>query len=229
MANVSLDDLPEIRDNIKKGFLETQTTVNKWLGNLKKKIDGDETDSDFMNQPAQPAQGYASAQGGFGRRSGDSGRRSADMQRYDADPQVISDDFSRLDMRDAENPPLPERKSTRPLANPNLFRPSVGPRMDSPSSGRKVSFQAGPPEEIGDMYRSGTPPARPGSATKSSKWQPLSAVEPSPVTDNDPFSLGDSDDDAAAKDAKPIVMKDDADDLLNETKAANLGAKNGMK
>lgn len=33
-----------------------------------------------------------------------------------------------------------------------------------------------------------TPPA------KASKWQPLSAVEPSPIGDNDPFSLGDSED-----------------------------------
>ena len=46
------------------------------------------------------------------------------------------------------------------------------------------------------MYRS-TPDhsTRPLAATgKQSKWQPLSAVEPSPVADADPFSLGDSDD-----------------------------------
>lgn len=49
--------------------------------------------------------------------------------------------------------------------------------------------------------------AQPATNTnKSSKWQPLSAVEPSPVGENDPFSLGDSDDE---KDAKPIVLKDD--------------------
>lgn len=33
-----------------------------------------------------------------------------------------------------------------------------------------------------------------GSATKTSKWQPLSSVDPNPIADNDPFSLGDSDD-----------------------------------
>lgn len=32
------------------------------------------------------------------------------------------------------------------------------------------------------------------AGAKASKWQPLSAVEPSPVGDNDPFSLGDSED-----------------------------------
>jgi hypothetical protein len=40
----------------------------------------------------------------------------------------------------------------------------------------------------------------PGSADKASKWQPLSMVDPSPVAENDPFSLGDSDDEREAKD-----------------------------
>jgi hypothetical protein len=209
------DDLPEIRDNIKKGFLDTQSTVNKWLGNLKKKIDGDDTESDFTSQPARPAQGYSTGQGSFGRRSGDMARRSADMQRYDADPQVIGDDFSRLEMRDGE---LPERRSSRPLANPNLFRPTAVTRTDSQGSGRKVSFQDGPPEEIKDMYSASsyTSTRQGTSANKSSKWQPLSVVEPSPIAENDPFSLGDSDDD---KDAKPITLKDDEEDRLQNATA----------
>ena len=199
-----LDDLPEIRDNIKKGFFETQSTVNKWLGNLKKKIDGEEDGEDFNSQPARPAQGYN--QQSYGRRSGDYARRSADMSRYDADPEVIGDDFSKLELRDSETAP---RKPARPLANPDLFRTATGPRS-SPGSSRKVSFQNGPPEEIKDrdMYGSASAPARPTSANKSSKWQPLSTVEPSPVTDNDPFSLEDSDEE---KDAKPIEMKEDDD------------------
>jgi hypothetical protein len=190
-----LDDLPEIRDNIKKGFLETQSTVNKWLGNWKKKLDGEDGGEGFSSQPARPAQGYS--QQSYGRRSGDA-RRSADMSRYDADPTVIGDDFSKLELRDSEGAP---KKPARPLANPDLFRSSSG--------SRKVSFQDGPPEEIKDkeMYGSAsTTPARPTSANKSSKWQPLSTVEPSPVTDNDPFSLEDSDEE---KDAKPIQMKDE--------------------
>ena len=132
------------------------------------------------------------------------------MQRYDADPQVIGDDFSKLELRDGEAPP---RTSSRPLANPNLFRPDGLARKSPTGSGRKVSFQDGPPEEIGDMYSgndksaTSTVPA-PVSTTKQSKWQPMSQVEPSPV-DNDPFSLGDSDDE---KDAKPITLRDDDDD-----------------
>lgn len=207
-----LDDLPEIRDNIKKGFLETQSTVNKWLGNLKKKIDGEEDGEGFTSQPARPAQGYS--QQSYGRRSGDYARRSADMSRYDADPEVIGDDFSKLELRDSEAAP---KKPARPLANPDLFRTASGPKS-SPGSSRKVSFQNGPPEEIKDrdMYGSATAPARPTSANKSSKWQPLSTVEPSPVAENDPFSLDDSDEE---KDAKPIQMKDDDDEHERVQKA----------
>lgn len=39
-----------------------------------------------------------------------------------------------------------------------------------------------------------------GSRTKSSKWQPLSTVDPNPINDNDPFSLGDSEDERDARD-----------------------------
>ena len=55
------------------------------------------------------------------------------------------------------------------------------------------------------------PKDAPGSAGKASKWQPLSTVEPSPIAENDPFSLGDSDDEKdAKKDAgnKEIKMED---------------------
>ena len=98
------DDLPMIRENIRKGFLETQSTVNKWVTSFKKKLDG-EDDESFTGQPARPAQvvqpgnqGYSN----YGRRSSEMARRSADRERYDADPQVLGDDFSTLEFRDAE-------------------------------------------------------------------------------------------------------------------------------
>jgi hypothetical protein len=39
-------------------------------------------------------------------------------------------------------------------------------------------------------------------SSKQSKWQPLSTVDPSPIgeVDNDPFSLGDSEDEKETKD-----------------------------
>lgn len=88
-----------IRENIRKGFLETQTTVNKWVANLKKKIDG-EDDDEFNSTPAVPAQGYANQNTYGGGRSGDSGRRSTDRDRYDADPQVLGDDFTKLNLQE---------------------------------------------------------------------------------------------------------------------------------
>lgn len=81
-----------------------------------------------------------------------------------------------------------------------------------------MSFQDGPPEEIDVGYRaSPEPKIRPASGTsaKSSKWQPLAAVDPSPVADHDPFSLGDSDDD----DAKKKDVRPDDSERLKEAAA----------
>lgn len=94
------------------------------------------------------------------------------------------------------------RRSTRPLANPDLFKPT--PATPKSADGRKVSFQGGPPEEI-DSYRpspKGAGAETAGTPGKQSKWQPLSAVDPSPIGDgdNDPFSLGDSEDEKETKD-----------------------------
>ncbi|KAH8697031.1 hypothetical protein BGW36DRAFT_159837 [Talaromyces proteolyticus] len=200
------DDLPVIRDNIRKGFLETQSKVNSWVQNFKKKLDGEEED----DHPT--SEGYLQSYGetqtyGRSRRSGDSGRRSGDRERYDADPQVLGDDFSALELRDAEAPPP---RPARPLANPNLFKSSSQER-------RKVSFQDGPPEEIDNIYDSQEPTKRTASTGgKSSKWQPLSTVDPSPVGENDPFSLGDSEDE---KDTKPKDTQTDESDRVKKATA----------
>ena len=97
------DELPVIRDNLRKGFLEAQSNVNKWVQNFKKRLDGDDLD-DLSSEP--PRQGYANQAYPAGRqpprRSGDMTRRSADRDRYDADPQVLPDDFSTLELRDTE-------------------------------------------------------------------------------------------------------------------------------
>ena len=68
-----------------------------------------------------------------------------------------------------------------------------------------MSFQDGPPEEIDDLYGDRSETAiRPTSSASRSKWQPLAAVDPLPVSDHDPFSLGDSDDDdVKKKDIRP--------------------------
>lgn len=113
--------------------------------------------------------------------------------------------------------PAHQPRSTRPLANPNLFKKSPSRSPDR----RKVSFQDGPPEEI-----SGPRPARhtPPPTGKSSKWQPLSTVEPSPVGDNDPFSLGDSDDE---KEAKNKDMKPDEAERVKQATAEAMASEVG--
>lgn len=64
-----------------------------------------------------------------------------------------------------------------------------------------MSFQDGPPEEIDVGYRVSPDSTNRSSsgAGKPSKWQPLTAVDPSPMADHDPFSLGDSDDEESKK------------------------------
>ena len=102
----SIDDLPIIRENIKRGFLETQSKVSSWVTSLRKKIDGDD---DYYNDDAdrqsRTNQGYdlrpSRVQSG-NRRSGETGRRSVDRDRYDADPQVLGDDFTNLQLHDLE-------------------------------------------------------------------------------------------------------------------------------
>ena len=96
-----------IRDNLRKGFLEAQSNVNKWVQNFKKRLDGEDLD-DINSQPVRqgyPNQGGAGGGPMYGRRSGDMARRSAERDRYDADPQVLPDDFSNLELRDSEGTP----------------------------------------------------------------------------------------------------------------------------
>jgi hypothetical protein len=117
---LATDDLPVIRENLRKGFLDTQNKVNSWVTNLKKRIDGEEPDEGpSNNQRETPAYGRP-------RRSGDMGRRSGDRERYDADPQVLGDDFSALELRDGEG-----KFTSRPvLVNPLTLHSS--PASPSP-------------------------------------------------------------------------------------------------
>lgn len=76
-------------------------------------------------------------------------------------------------------------------------------------------------EDIEDTYNASPklpPKDTPPSSGKASKWQPLSAVEPSPIAENDPFSLGDSDDERDAKDKKEIKLED-KDEVLRKATA----------
>ena len=91
-----------------------------------------------------------------------------------------------------------------------------------------------------DVYNASpkVPPkdASPAPGGKASKWQPLSTIDPSPIAENDPFSLGDSDDE---KDRPGAIKMEDsegerlrkaaaeamADSLVDENKKGTEAAK----
>ncbi|RCI16124.1 hypothetical protein L249_3262 [Ophiocordyceps polyrhachis-furcata BCC 54312] len=182
------DDLPVIRENLRKGFLDTQTKVNGWITNLKKRIEEgfDEYDGTTTGPSLPPRrQGEASR---------DATRRSGDYHRYDADPEVLSDDFAGMGFAaDGTSSTGPAKKTTSPQT----------------ADGRRVGFKPDA-EEINMYDASPTTTAKDpmsAAAAKASKWQPLSNVEPKPMADNDPFSLGDSEDEKETKD-KPKEAKD---------------------
>ncbi|KAI0484432.1 hypothetical protein GGR56DRAFT_613793 [Xylariaceae sp. FL0804] len=202
------DDLPVIRENLRKGFVETQSKVNTWFTNLKKKIDGEYDSEEDETQPSKNQH-----PGVGGRRTGEGSRRSTDYHRYDADPQVLSDDFAGMRMSSDGRPA--QGRSTN---DPNMYR---GPSSTSPKpDGRKVAFKEGV-EDIDPYEASPRLPPKDSSATpppgKQSKWQPLSTVEPSPIVENDPFSLGDSEDEKESKGGSKEIKLEDSERLKQAT------------
>ncbi|KAF5541556.1 CUE domain-containing protein [Fusarium napiforme] len=200
------DDLPVIRENLRKGFFETQEKVNGWITNIKKKIEENFDESEEQTQ----------RQGEPFRRPGESSRRSGDYDRYDADPQVLSDDFAGMKFSSDGTP------VNRPMANTGMYKPPPPSTSPKPSNGRRVGFKE-ETEEI-NMYDSSprVPPkdAAPASGTRGSKWQPLSAVEPSPIAENDPFSLGDSEDERETHQKTKDDKTDDSERLKKATAEA---------
>ncbi|KAL6901356.1 hypothetical protein GGI43DRAFT_375754 [Trichoderma evansii] len=190
------DDLPIIRENLRQGFVETQTKVNGWISMMKKKIEENFDESEGASHEDGPQY-----------RHGGPSNRSTD---YDADPQVLSDDFAGMKFSSDGTP----AHNIRPMANTGVYRPppSTSPRPE----GRRVGFKD-EPEEI-KMYDASpklSPKGETAAATgaKASKWQPLSSVEPDPITDNDPFSLGDSEDEGEAKEKPKDGKLDDTERL----------------
>ncbi|KAI1001367.1 hypothetical protein K3495_g6832 [Podosphaera aphanis] len=202
------DELPIIKDNLKKGLLETQNKVAGWITTLKKKIDGDDEND---NMPY----GYGSTS--RPRRSYEDGRTS-DYNRYDADPQVLGDDLGGIQL----NPDgIPLRNSVRQPVRQNQSKPLVSEKKasESISASPKATFT-----EENDIYHA-SPRADSKKPPKQSKWQPLSTIEPSSIgeTEHDPFSLGDSDDEKDVKDRFGGKLKKSEDsDTRQKNDAGNL-------
>lgn len=125
LSSQGADDLPVIKENLRKGFLETQTTVNKWITDFRKKFEGEDEDDDlYSSQPGASNRrqdfGPSQSQQLHGiRRSSEGVRRSGDRERYDADHRVLGDDFTALELRDEEGKiTAPQFHSTRSLTHP---------------------------------------------------------------------------------------------------------------
>lgn len=234
------DDLPEIGRNIQRGFAETQKQVNSWITTFKKRIDGDDNDDDddlysgSSSSNARPArQNFGSSQSEqmYGiRKSAEhqQQRRSVEQQRYDSDPHVLDDaEFSRLELRDDE-----ARKSSNPSAtqffhtnHPSLTAPAQPPRTSSRKPTNPDLFkpqpkppQSGPVDEVDASDRS----------ANGKKWQPLTSVAPNPEEDNDPFALGDDDDEPAASKSEDL-RKDDSERLKGAARASVSAGESGEK
>jgi|ERR1712000_186361 len=194
------DDLPQIRDNLRQGFFETQTKVNSWITTMKKRLEEQFDESD--DQPHRS-----------GHRTGESSRRSGD---YDADPQVLSDDFA--GMRFTQDG-TPANRSQSNIYRPPSHSPRPTSKSPRPNDGRRVGFKE-ETEEISMYDTSPKVPPKDNPPAKASKWQPLSTVDPSPIGDNDPFSLGDSEDEKDVKDNAKDKAKDENDEGTERLKKA---------
>jgi hypothetical protein len=115
--------------------------------------------------------------------------------------------------------PVPANlRSNRPLANPDLFKPTP---LSPP--------QSGPVDEVDALYRNPSPnngqsTGVTGGKSGNKKWQPLTSIAPNPEPeDHDPFSLGDSDED----DAKSKDIKSEDTDRLKKTAEGKEGVTAG--
>ena len=104
------------------------------------------------------------------------------------------------------------------MANPDLFKPTPAPP------------QSGPVDEVDALYQQPTPSSKtarqpsPSSGAKSKKWQPLTSVAPAPeAEENDPFSLGDSDDEKE----KQTDLKAEDTERLKKAASQSSASKDG--
>lgn len=247
------DDLPEIRENLRQGFLSTQRNINKWVTDFRKRIDGEDDDSSASADPRShpstnmanyPNNPYPDPTGrpdrfNFGAKQSDQLRgiqRNADRMRqqprgsgeYDADPRVLSDNFTELELHDAESEERPPPKPARPLANPDLFKPtpSLPGEAGRTSAQESGTVPKGPVDEVDALYGEPTLGAKattptPASGGKSKKWQPLTSVAPAPAgEDDDPFRIDDDDEDKGedvAKEATERLKRASASKEAGET------------
>jgi hypothetical protein len=112
-------------------------------------------------------------------------------------------------------PPQPPRTSSRKTANPDLFK--VHPPLPT---------QSGPIDEVEAADRSASAKDS-GDLDKSKKWQPLTSVTAHLEDDNDPFSLGDDDEEKEREKADDLRKEDS--DRLKASASKNAAQSTGGK
>lgn len=96
------DDLPQIKETFTKGFNETKDKVNSWLGNFRKNMAGETTDT----PPAGSRSGMSDGAGSY------QPNRTSRARFYDGEPDQIDFQGIRLNDNDEPAPPaLPARRS----------------------------------------------------------------------------------------------------------------------
>ncbi|MBE7179703.1 MAG: hypothetical protein INR71_00580 [Terriglobus roseus] len=168
---------------MRQGFIQTQRTVNKWITDFKKRIDGDDEedmggtarDGEFRRQNFGPSQSDQL----YGIRKSGEGRRSGDRERYDADPHVLSDDFTQLELRDDEGalriPGNLTHTNSPELTAEQQRTPRNRPAANGPSPTQTSSSPPPSPPNPAPLTRSTPSTAR--QATAASRQ----AATPAPV------------------------------------------------
>lgn len=189
------DELPQIKENLAKGFNETKEKMNSWVENLRKKIDGDDKQPGVFSGIFNNNKGVFGGLNSFA--SGSEGSKNNSRQRpgkyYDQDPEEIN--FSGINMKDETNPRLPPRPDRKPtvVGGNNVSNTS----NDSDSNSKWEPLQSASPNRMDSLNpdKSDTTTAKEtgtkSSSTANSKKIPLKSDT---TEDDDPFFIGDSDD-----------------------------------
>lgn len=98
------DDLPQIKETFTKGFNETKDKVNSWLGNFRKKMDGESSN-------AFPAGGSGTSDGVGSYQP----NRTTRARFYDGEPDYI--DFQGIKLNDNDEPAPPALPARRSAGN----------------------------------------------------------------------------------------------------------------
>lgn len=177
------DELPELRENLQKGFYDTRQRFNSWVTNLRKVLDAEEEPATLFGALGSPPSSrsrsrHNSSDFGIPKNKNSSARVRKHSKQYDRDPDQLSSDLKGVSLKD-NDPKSPPPKPARP--------------------GQQRTVSA-----LGE-----TTTASELAGGNSKKWEPLNTSTTAATSDKkedekDPFFIGESDDEddqgtAAAK------------------------------